>query len=177
MLLSFEQIGAVLQARKILEDAGLFLSGQSPEAAAANMAQLQELFSGKLNDINQSKSIGLCYVPQHATQFTPEALISGANCLTCSWKAQVTAKVEHPIGAIVEYPETSSHTDESVAHIFHVDPMNPASVDPRKNLQYSLGDPHGCHSNVSCHLLRDTETKRPAVCLQAKATCAQFSIN
>ncbi len=172
MPLSFEQLGAVWQAKQLLEDAGLFPSDQSPEAAAANIVQLQELFSGNLNDSNQSETVGLHYVPQPATPFTPEALESGANCLT--WKAHVTAKVEHPIGAIVEYPETGSQTNESVMHIFHVNSADPMFVNPRKNLQYSLGTPQGRHSNVSCHLLHDTETEKPAICLQAKATCAQI---
>src|SRR6266481_8542095 len=101
MPLSFEQLGAVWQAKQLLEDMGLFPSDQSPEAAAANIVQLQELFSGNLNDSNQSEMVGLHYVLQPATPFTSEALESGANCLTR--KAHVTAKVEHPIRAIVEY--------------------------------------------------------------------------
>ena len=64
MHLSFEQIGAVRQAKQILEDAGLFLSGQSPDVATANVAQLQELFSGNFNDSSQSEIVGLYYVPQ-----------------------------------------------------------------------------------------------------------------
>ncbi|KAG1765741.1 hypothetical protein EV702DRAFT_919554, partial [Suillus placidus] len=71
----------------------------------------------------------------------------------------VNAIVEHPCGAIVEYPETGSVMGQAVAHIFPISVnCNTHEFDnPKASFQYSLGDGHGGRKNVLCHLLRDSK--------------------
>ncbi|KIJ48674.1 hypothetical protein M422DRAFT_247536 [Sphaerobolus stellatus SS14] len=49
-------------------------------------------------------------------------------------KAYVSSIVHHPQGAIVQYPETGSMTNEAIAHIFRADPSKALlSNDPKDN--------------------------------------------
>ncbi|KAF8525595.1 hypothetical protein BU17DRAFT_41669, partial [Hysterangium stoloniferum] len=84
-------------------------------------------------------------------------------------QSYASALIEHPIGAIVEYPESGSQPKYSVAHHFHINPKN--FIHPKENIQYSLGDVHGSHENVTCYLLRDIHTKEPVSCKQLKTRC------
>ncbi|KAF8488095.1 hypothetical protein BU17DRAFT_59782, partial [Hysterangium stoloniferum] len=87
-------------------------------------------------------------------------------------QSYASALIEHPIGAIVEYPESGSQPKYSVAHHFHINPKN--FIHPKENIQYSLGDVHGSHENVTCYLLRDIHTKEPVSCKQLKTRCKSY---
>ncbi|KZP33349.1 hypothetical protein FIBSPDRAFT_718116, partial [Athelia psychrophila] len=96
---------------------------------------------------------------------------ASANCL--NRKSRVDAIIVHPLGAIVEYPETGSHHNERVAHRFLVDPAN--FYHPKADFQYSLGDKHGGHKNVHCYLLRD-KNGDAVLCDQVQTSCKGLKI-
>ena len=87
-------------------------------------------------------------------------------------KVTVDALVEHPLGALVEYPETGATTKQSVAHIFRIDPA--LFVRPESEFQYSLGSlgsgTRGGLANVFCELLRDN-AGNPVRCKRVKTSC------
>jgi len=114
----------------------------------------------------------LSYTPPAAIYFTLQEIQEKKSRLTR--QAYVHAVVEHPLGAIVEYPETGLTSGIGVAHIFPVDLDATEFFNPRRNIQYSLGEPQGYHHNVKCHQLRNIETGEPVVCLQEKAGCEYF---
>jgi len=109
------------------------------------------------------------YNPPSATPFTPQEILDNKSRLTR--QAYVHAVIEHPLGAVVQYPETGSEIGYGVAHIFPIDLEARSFINPRSNMQYSLGDPQGYHHNVKCHQLRNAETGEPMSCLQQKANC------
>ena len=87
------------------------------------------------------------------------------------------AMIKHPLGALVEYPETGASTGQSVMHIFHIDPA--VFVDPKSDFQYSLGAMGGTHgglNDVCCDLLRDSEGK-PVCCKRVKTSCTVLSFS
>ncbi|KAJ6598119.1 hypothetical protein DFH09DRAFT_889893, partial [Mycena vulgaris] len=82
---------------------------------------------------------GSLYVPPAARPFSAEEIWRGFDCI--NRQTYVHALVEHPIGSIVEYPETGSSEGISVAHLFSVDPDRFSH--PKDNFQYSIGDFQG----------------------------------
>lgn len=166
MPLSVSQLGALREAHQILEDAGL-VGRDNAVAEAPGLTQLQDILDLHLN--SHPHPFLSNYTPPTATPFTPDELQSGENRITR--QGYVQAIVEHPAGATVEYPQTGSQSGEAVAHRFCVDPKSLNVVNPKLNIQYSLGDEHGSRANVTCHLLRDIDTQDPVSCRQTKISC------
>lgn len=106
------------------------------------------------------------YVPERALYFSEEEKSQLLHKLTR--KSIVSAIIDHPEGAVLEYPETGKVLGEAVAHRFLVDPHN--LVHPRKNIQYSLGDEHG-GKDVICYLLHDTTSGQPLKCRKLTYKC------
>lgn len=79
--------------------------------------------------------------------------------------------IEHPLNAIVEYPEMGDGRDITVAHIFNIRPDS--FYHPRFNFQYSLGDGHGGRGKVTCKMLWDASGK-PVKCSKLRTTCGSF---
>ncbi|KAL4062088.1 hypothetical protein V8B97DRAFT_1858390, partial [Scleroderma yunnanense] len=93
--------------------------------------------------------LGSQYIPPPACLFMDEEIWLHLDCASCHTIAH--AIVYHPPGAIMEYPQTGSHDGESITHIFTVDPKNFNNL--KASFQYSLGNTHGGHFNVTCGLL------------------------
>lgn len=172
MPLSIEQVGALHHARQILEDAGL-LGSEGGTSDVENLAsQLVPIFDAHLgsDSVHHPHILDSHYFPPPAAPFTAEQILSGANRLTR--KSYVNAIVHHPVGAVIEYPQSGSRDDEAVAHVWSANPENPGN--PRSNVQYSLGDSEGQHPDIVCHLLVDNETQAPVKCRQVKVKCESF---
>ncbi|KAJ7920959.1 hypothetical protein B0H13DRAFT_2230669 [Mycena leptocephala] len=84
----------------------------------------------------------------------------------------VHALVEHPLGSIVEYPETGASKGVGIAHRFSVDPAN--FCHPKECFQYSLGDSHGGEPYVRCGSLLLGLNGMPASCFHKKLSCKPF---
>ena len=112
------------------------------------------------------------YEPPHASTFTDADIASGRNKVTR--EAIADRIVEHPLGAIVEYPETGDSLGVAIAHIFNVDMDPERFIHPRLNFQYSLGDGHGGRDNVTCRLLK-SRSGGPVLCKKLRTSC-KFSI-
>ena len=157
--LSLEQVGVLQQARQILDAAGLSEIGQTIDGYLGSAAH---------SEINR-----LRYAPPLAVPFTSQEILSGVNRLTR--KAYVHAIANHPVGSILEFPQTGSRMGEAIAHRFRVDPTQSTFINPKDSIQYSLGDTQGRRSSVTCNLLCDLETKKPVNCLQIKMNCASLT--
>ncbi|KAF8516406.1 hypothetical protein BU17DRAFT_67419 [Hysterangium stoloniferum] len=165
MPLSREQVDALKKAKLILEEARIF---DIPSISVnPELQQLQHIFNLHIDPLSHSFSPLLNYYPPPARLFTEEEWQHSKNKTTR--QSYASALIEHPIGAIVEYPESGSQPKYSVAHHFHINPKN--FIHPKENIQYSLGDVHGSHENVTCYLLRDIHTKEPVSCKQLKTRC------
>ncbi|KAG1841105.1 hypothetical protein DFJ58DRAFT_732557 [Suillus subalutaceus] len=117
---------------------------------------------------------GTHYTPPPVRPFTAEDHMQGWHCVT--HKTSAHAIVEHPIGAIVEYPQTGRHADESIAHIFHIDPsMFTSTLHPKSSFQYSLGDGHGGQIIGKCLMLRDAGGQ-PVSCAKLRTSCKGLKI-
>jgi len=86
----------------------------------------------------------------------------------------VDAIIDHPLGALVEYPFSGLEPGHSIAHRFAIDPRS--YIDPRRNIQYSLGrDSKGGHPNTGCLIFsRGVSVKEPVLCNQIKTSCKYF---
>jgi len=114
----------------------------------------------------------LSYNPPVPHIFTSDEIRAKKSQLTR--QAYIHGLVEHPPGAIVEYPESGSAENLGIGHVFHVDIKADHFTNPRGNSQYSLGEPQGYHHNVTCLQLRDSETNEPVLCLQKKSSCKSY---
>lgn len=142
MSLSEAQHSALLEAKHLLEDVGLDIATESPPG------YLSRLISDHLFNTTPILSARNLYNPPPARNFTAEELVAKKDRVTR--KTRASAVVKHPLGSIVETPETGAETNKSVAHVFAVDPGN--LVHPKLNFQYSLelGDSQGIRRNVGC---------------------------
>ena len=147
----------------------------SPPRGVGSTTQASSLSSPKSSRHTPSVSHLplLSYKPLPARHFTSEEIRDGRGRLTR--QAYVHGLVEHPAGAIVEYPESGATQGLGIAHVFHVDLNSDHFTNPRSNSQYSLGEPQGAHHNVACHQLRDPETDKPILCLQRTSRCNYFA--
>ncbi|KAJ6485262.1 hypothetical protein DFH09DRAFT_1106230 [Mycena vulgaris] len=93
-----------------------------------------------------------------------EEIRRGFDCI--NRQTYVNALVDHPLGSIVEYPETGNAKGVAIAHRFSVDPANFSH--PRESFQYSLGDFHGGNPDIYCGSLLLGQTGRPAACFRKK---------
>lgn len=112
------------------------------------------------------------YIPPLARSFTTDELADRLHRI--NKKQTADAIVNHPPGAIIEYPQTGSLDGQAVAHVFPVDPA--AFVHPKASFQYSLGDNHGSHPGVMCNLLHDHAGK-PVICNRLKTSCTSNTIH
>ncbi|KAF5382081.1 hypothetical protein D9615_004312 [Tricholomella constricta] len=153
MPLSVVQLSALLQAKQILDDVGLNVHGASDDPDAL---QLSTFISDNMPQSPSAEVQLSQYEPPIARSFSEKELLAGINHI--NRLTTVDALIDHPLNAIVEYPQTGSCKGESVAHRFVVDPTN--FVHPKFNIQYSLGDGHGGHSDVFCGLLVNRDGTR-----------------
>ncbi|KAG2125773.1 uncharacterized protein EDB93DRAFT_1243973 [Suillus bovinus] len=161
MDLSEHQCLAVQRAQSILSDAG-FTRSLTPTTlntspAASSIAPLP---STEPSPIVQASN----YIPPPARQFTADEISRNAHRV--NRQTTVDAIVEHPLGAIVEYPETGSVMGQAVAHIFSISAnyITHEFDNPKASFQYSFGDGHGGRKNVLCHLLQDSTDGKPVKC-------------
>ena len=112
---------------------------------------------------------GYRYRPPAARHFTCDEIGRGENRV--NRLTRLNAIVEHPLGSIVEYPESGSTPRSCIGHRFSVDAASDMFSHPKLNIQYSLGDGHGCRSDVACGQLIDDHTGQPAFCKNEKISC------
>ena len=89
-------------------------------------------------------------------------------------KTTLCSLLHHPLGAIVEYPETS--TAGPIGHLFEVSPDNWSN--PRLNFAYSQGAPTGrtkSGDHVWCSLLVDGNGEK-VPCLESHSTCMYSTV-
>jgi len=171
MPLSVAQVSAIQQAKEILMEAGLLDCNDFAQTHEG--AQLQNILDLDLVSAPHPSVVDTQYLAPPATPFMPQEIATGANQLTR--QAYVHAMVQHPPGAIVEYPETGIRLGEAVAHKFCLSAVKPSNNGhnfyPRANIQYLLGDKEGYHTKVTCHLLHCVETGELVACRQLKTNC------
>ena len=137
---------------------------------------LSDPFSIQARDDGHNSSVvlplpaiqGYRYQPPAARHFTCDEIGRGENCV--NRLTRLDAIIEHPLGSIVEYPESGS-TQSCIGHRFLVDATSDMFSHPKLNIQYSLGDGHGCRSDVTCGQLIDDHTGQPALCKNEKISC------
>ena len=167
MPLSTSQLDALSKVRQILEEAGLPPLNDNT-ASKSSDAELPLLFETK----SRSPSCylpPLSYSPPNSIRFTANEVRFGLNKVTR--KSCAHAIVDHPADIVLEYPETGTISGEAVAHRFKINPKSQLFVNPKNNIQYSYGDRHGGHPNVTCYLLRDIHTRDAVSCFQLKTNC------
>ncbi|KAF8180705.1 hypothetical protein K438DRAFT_2021287 [Mycena galopus ATCC 62051] len=165
------QLAAVYEAKKILEDAGLTTTNQLPTNQNHN---LDHDFLETTHIISQALSSSACtavkgyrYLAPSSRPFTAEELRRGLDCI--NRQTYVHAIVEHPVGAIVEYPETGAVQDVAIAHRFSIDPTQFSH--PKESFQYSLGDSRWGESDVFCGDLLMRRDGNPASCSHKRTSC------
>ncbi|KAG1862305.1 hypothetical protein F4604DRAFT_1657854 [Suillus subluteus] len=186
------QRSAVQSAQILLENAGLsprdldsFSSSSSPSPSPSSPSPLPspsslpgtlpKICPASLSTRNTCLAVaGAHYTPPPARPFTAEDHMQGRHRVTR--KTSAHAIVEHPIGAIVEYPQTGRHANESIAHIFHIDPSTfTSTLRPKSSFQYSLGDGHGGQIIGKCLMLRDAGGQ-PVSCAKLRTSCKGLKI-
>ncbi|KJA22511.1 hypothetical protein HYPSUDRAFT_651282 [Hypholoma sublateritium FD-334 SS-4] len=168
MELSDSQAAAVLEARRVLENAGLNPYVLLPSDETSNLVtppQSAPLCSASSSTTSQQSR----YEAPPATQFSSEQVASRANFV--NRQTTIVAIVTHPLSAIVEFPESGESPGASIGHLFLVDPSPDKFFHPKLNIQYSLGGTHGARNNVTCNYLRNEQTKILADCTLEKITC------
>ena len=107
------------------------------------------------------------YCPSPARTFTESEIAAKHNY---SSRIHVVNKVVvHPVGAVVEYPECGTTPEDSVAHIFGIDPQN--FIHPKDNIQYSWAT-HGGETG-RCYLLQNNGPRpdKYVTCALYRARC------
>ncbi|KAI0054384.1 hypothetical protein BV25DRAFT_1949705 [Artomyces pyxidatus] len=164
MSLSEQQRAAILRARIELQAAGIDVPASEP--LEADIRPFLEVF--KRAEASPSRPPpSTSYRPPPAHVFTDTEIHDRQNRL--NRETTVDGLVDHPLGALVEFPETGSSAGKAVAHRFRIDPS--AFQDPKDNIQYSLGDGHGGHKARQCYFLRSSSTGKPVPCKHLRTTC------
>ncbi|KAF8591187.1 hypothetical protein K439DRAFT_1611498 [Ramaria rubella] len=167
MPLNVDQMGALLQARQIVDDAGILdLTGSVSDNP--KVAHLRNILDSHLPAISHPLVDLSKYSPALASPFSEQDIQASGNRVT--WQKRAHVIVMHPAGAVVGFPQSGSYPRETIAHRFSVD-INQYFVNPKENIQYLLGDGNGGHANVTCYLLCDSEIQKPVSCYQLKTTC------
>ncbi|GJJ11594.1 hypothetical protein Clacol_005829 [Clathrus columnatus] len=143
-----EQVEAIHHAHDILQD-----TGPHPEAILDN---------------NISSSCSSLLSTAFINYFSPSPTLFNLK-EQLNRLMYVHGIVDHPIGTIVEFPETGHQMDVGITHRFRVNSQN--FVNPKDNIQYSLGPPHSIHYDVKCLLLSDKNTGELVLCKQTKLSC------
>ncbi|KAF8580567.1 hypothetical protein K439DRAFT_1619680 [Ramaria rubella] len=155
MPFSIDQLGAL--AKEILEAAGLL--GDSDISETSQFKDMINMLDTHLGSASHPSLI-FKTGPSTAVPFTSQHILSGANWVTR--QSYVQTIIEHPIGMKM---------GKGIAHHFLMNPKVSRFVNPKDNIQYSLGDVHGQRARVTCHLLWDLETQESVDCLQVKLSC------
>ncbi|KAJ7688326.1 hypothetical protein B0H14DRAFT_2653299 [Mycena olivaceomarginata] len=171
MLLSDTQRIAIVEAQRLLANVGL----TTPKCLPTNLddhdpdfLEITRAISQGLPACSASAAVlGSQYCPPAAREFTSQEISAGLDCV--NRQSYVHRLVDHPLGSIVEYPETGTSIGTGIAHRFSVDSAN--FHHPRESFQYSLGDSHGGDSHVHCGQLLLGRTGLPAVCFHKKLSC------
>ncbi|KAJ7788049.1 hypothetical protein B0H14DRAFT_2398806 [Mycena olivaceomarginata] len=173
MLLSDTQHIAIVEAQRLLANVGL----TTPKCLPTNLddhnpdfLEITRAISQGLPACSASAAVlGSQYCPPAAREFTSQEISAGLDCV--NRQSYVHHLVDHPLGSIVEYPETGTSIGTGIAHRFSVDPAN--FHHPRESFQYSLGDSHGGDSHVHCGQLLLGRTGLPAVCFHKKLSAGK----
>lgn len=163
MALSEVQLAAVVEAQKLLADVGL-TTPTNLDDPGNNFVEVTRIISQALPCAAVRGSL---YRPPTPRAFTAEEIRRGVDCI--NRQTYVHTIVEHPVGSIVEYPETGTSEGVAVAHRFSIDPANFSH--PKDNSQYSLGDSHGEDPYVFCGGLLMGRNGTPASCVLKKFKC------
>lgn len=171
MDLSHHQISIVQHAQQILHDAGVPIDVLTPSSSTPSSRS-----STPTSRSTTPSSLAPCpavssslYIPAPARQYTPNEIAQSRHRI--NRRSSASSWIEHPMNAIVEYPQTGEREDEAVVHFFLVDPRD--FVHPRSSFQYSLGDAHGGRKGVQCSLLHDA-SGGSIRCDVYKASCTFF---
>jgi len=165
MSLTEQQREAIDSVKTILSDSGIASISHVPtEILAASLISLE---AQELTTILPPLQIG--YTSPTPVFFGKDARPK----VTRLGVSAVDVIIDHPLGALVEYPFSGFEASHSVAHRFPVDPRS--FIDPRGNIQYSLGrDSKGGHPNTRCFIFSRSE-KQPVLCYQTKTSCKSLS--
>jgi hypothetical protein len=178
MELSSSQLTALQYAQSILDGAGLSpqdldnhsnTSSPSPSSRSSPLAASLSPLPSSIPDPSPA-ILAAQYIPPPACSFTLDEISAGANRL--NRQSRVHAIINHPLGAVVEYPQSGSLKGDTVAHIFTLARgFNSSEFDlPQFSFQYSLGDGHGGTKGVQCYLLRDS-MGNPVRCNKLSTSC------
>lgn len=177
MELSSAQLNALEFAQSILDDAGLsprdlsdHSQTSSPPPSSYSSPDTSTISLPLSAPDPCSAILAAQYIPPPAHSFTPDEISAGAHRI--NRQSTVHAIINHPPGAIVEYPQTGSLKGNAVAHVFTVT-HNFDSMEfdlPQFNFQYSLGDGHGGLKGVQCFLLHDN-MGQPVRCKKLSTSC------
>ncbi|KAF8974325.1 hypothetical protein BDZ97DRAFT_11979 [Flammula alnicola] len=170
MPLSDIQQAAVRQAKRLFQEAGLTLGDTD---VLENDAQyIASTIVDHLPSRPSPNVEGYLYHPTPARKFTPDEKQRRENQV--NRQSYIDALVDHPLGSIVEYPETGEGPNISVGHRFSVNPDD--FLHPKLSIQYSLGDIHGTRQHVECRLLRNTGSGTGVSCKNEKISCKGLKI-
>jgi hypothetical protein len=159
------QLKAVKEATSILENAGVSKQDLIAEYAELGLPPVTLQNPSSHNFLPLISS--LKYIPPPSVPFSEEDIYFQKNAVTR--QSFASSRIQHPVGAVVEFPESGAYKGHSIAHIFSVDPND--VIDPKRNIQYSLGGKKGGSSSVNCLLLHNVQDNAPARCRQVKLTC------
>ncbi|KAF8547225.1 hypothetical protein OG21DRAFT_1425234 [Imleria badia] len=179
---SQSQLRALEEVHSLLAQAGLTISdcdtlsrlssrlSAHPSSPALSFLHSRASSQGPNTSEPSPQVIASRYIPPPARAFTADERMRQLNKV--NRKVMVDAIVEHPLGALIEYPETGAITKQNVAHIFRIDPA--VFVRPESEFQYSLGllggGTRGGLANVFCELLHDN-MGNPVRCKRVKTSC------
>ncbi|KAJ8468567.1 hypothetical protein ONZ45_g17202 [Pleurotus djamor] len=173
MNLSTPQRHAIRHAQQILSRAGLSVPLEPLVLPALDSERALLSSAAVVPTVPTPSDLGaihLSYNAPKARKFTQEEIDKQLNYV--NRQTTLTAIVEHPVGAIVEYPQTGDGPEEIIGHLFHVEPFHPH---PKGDFQYSLGGSHGGKPNVKCGLLRN-EDETPAFCTYLRTECRGIKV-
>ena len=165
MGLSESQMVTILQAKNILDQAGLSTADLT-FSSDPDYRRLADILTIVTPPQPSPAVQGSQYEPPAAQPFSDDDIRKNKNKINRQTSANFF--IDHPVGAIVEYPQTASVIGKRIAHRFSINPAD--FFHPKSNFQYSLGDKHGGHDNVYCYFLRN-ENGELAKCSHLKTSC------
>ena len=147
-----EQLYAVHSAQQLLVNAGINISLSIPSQLLG--ISKQPLEAGADSSFT---------IPTASASAPSLEFLVKLNC-----KSLVHGIINHPLGSIVEFPQSGLELNQGIAHRFTVDPQY--LIHPKDNIQYSLGDSRGSRPNVNC-LLFTHAFGQPVLCYVSKISC------
>ena len=177
-MLSDVQLAAVEKAKALLLSAGLksdfevqpTWTLQTPALLPSSLSTCTHDQPLSLSPATQAPSaIYSAYQAPAARPFTEEELSMEMHII--NRQLQANALVDHPLGAVVEYPESNSATSV-IAHRFAINPQQLSDHHPKSNVQYSMGGFHGAENDVYCGKLLCDNNDRAVYCQKVKTSCS-----